>query len=262
MRAVASFVLAAATAAAADLHPIVEVETGYFFGATAGGKWIKAEKAAKQITGDITYDVYSLTARVGKTRAGKPVSVSEPCPDTLTVQLSAKPEHGAVALAAPWNALPRKPRIADATQEVYRKAVAEFLSEHGIRNPRVKITRIVRVDLDGDGEDEALISATNYAGAEGEAPMHAPKAGGYSIVLLRRVVNGKLQPQLVAGEMYPTAKESVAPNVYQINAVLDLDGDGKMEVVIESHYYEGGDTTIYRCEPGKITELLKVECGA
>ena len=32
---------------AAELHPIVEVQTGYLFGATADGKWIKSEEAAK-----------------------------------------------------------------------------------------------------------------------------------------------------------------------------------------------------------------------
>ena len=36
---------------AADLHPIVEMDTGYFFGGSADGKWIKAEKAAKSMKG-------------------------------------------------------------------------------------------------------------------------------------------------------------------------------------------------------------------
>ena len=33
----------------AELYPIVEVDTGYFFGASDKGKWIKAEKAAKAV---------------------------------------------------------------------------------------------------------------------------------------------------------------------------------------------------------------------
>jgi len=44
-------------------------------------------------------------------------------------------------------------------------------------------------------------------------------------------------------------------------AVLDLDGDGKMEIVVRSDYYEGGATTIYRCNPKKVEELLSVSCG-
>jgi len=37
----------------------------------------------------------------------------------LTVSLSPKPEKGAIALAAPWNALPRKVQVLDPTQQVY-----------------------------------------------------------------------------------------------------------------------------------------------
>jgi hypothetical protein len=45
--------LSSVTAAgAADLHPIIEIETGYFFGASAKGKWIKADQAAKSVTNE------------------------------------------------------------------------------------------------------------------------------------------------------------------------------------------------------------------
>jgi len=80
----------------------------------------------------------------------------------LTVSLSSKPKDGVIGLAATWNALPRKPVIADATQSVYVEAVRDFLKSRGVADPKVGITRILRVDLDGDGEEEVLISATNY----------------------------------------------------------------------------------------------------
>ena len=53
-------------------------------------------------------------------------------------------------------------------------------------------------------------------------------------------------------------------NVYKhsCTAVLDLNGDGKLEVIVHSFYYEGGQTTIYRCELDKIEAVLSVECGA
>jgi len=58
------------------------------------------------------------------------------------------------------------------------------------------------------------------------------------------------------------AYESVAPNVYNFAALLDLNGDGKLEVIVHSFYYEGGQRIIYRCEPDEIEEVLSVECGA
>jgi FG-GAP repeat len=87
--------------------------------------------------------------------------------------------------------------------------------------------------------------------------------------LLRRVVSGKVETQLVKGEFYPKAYQNGtdddasfnAPNAYKVIAVLDLDGDGKMEVVVASQYYEGGATTIYGCDPKKVEALLSVSCG-
>jgi hypothetical protein len=263
--------LISAAASAADLHPIVEMETGYFFGGSENGKWIKADQAAKSTAKKTTYQVYSLTKQAGQITTGKPRSVDEPCPDTLMVSLSSKPKDGVIGLAATWNALPRRPIIADTTQSVYVEAVGDFLKARGIADPKVRITRILRVDLDGDGEEEVLINATNYfseaksdhsAAPFPEASIQAPRPGNYSIVILRHVVDENVQTKLVAGEVYAKPDESVAPNVYNLAAVLDLNGDGKLEVIIHSFYYEGGQTTIYQYDRDKIEAVLSVECGA
>jgi hypothetical protein len=114
-------------AVAAKLHPIVEVQTGYLFGATKGGKWLKSEEAAKALPGETTYHVYGLTQSLGEAKGAKPKpSEEEVCSDVLTVSLSSTPEKSVIALAAPWNALPRKPRVMDTTQQVYVEAVRDF----------------------------------------------------------------------------------------------------------------------------------------
>jgi len=267
--AIAALLQSAVASPAADLHPIVEVESGYLFGAISDGKWIKADETAKLIGEETTYRVYGLTQALGDAKGGKPTSEGEPCDETLTVSLSPETEKGVIAIAAPWNALPRKPQVTDPTQKVYVEAVRDFLKTKGIEKPEVKIDNILRVDLDGDGEEEVLISATNYFSKDESVPMRSP-AASYSMVLLRRVVAGKVETQLVVGEFYPKAYPKAkqeegrfdAPNVYKVIATLDLDGDGKMEVVIHSYYYEGGETTIYRCGPKKNEALLSVACGA
>ena len=254
---------------ATDLHPIVEIESGFLFGAISDGKWIKADETAKLIGDETTYRVYGLTQALGDAKAGKPKPEGAPCDETLTVSLSPETEKGVIAIAAPWNALPRKPQVTDSTQKAYVEAVRDFLKTKGIEQPEVKIDNILRVDLDGDGEEEVLISATNYLSKDESVPMRS-RAASYSMVLLRRVVAGKVETQLIVGEFYPKAYPKAAqeegrfdaPNAYKVIATLDLNGDGNMEVVIHSHYYEGGETTIYRCDPKKAEALLSVACGA
>ena len=153
----------------------MEVESGYLFGAISDGKWIKADETAKLIGDETTYRVYGLTQALGEAKAGKPTRPEGlPCEETLAVSLSPKPENGVIAIAAPWNALPRKPKVIDPTQKVYVDAVRDFLKTKGIEQPKVKIDSILRVDLDGDGEEEVLISAANYFGKADSVPMRSP----------------------------------------------------------------------------------------
>ena len=85
--------LSGGSVSAADLHPIIEIDTGYFFGGSENGKWVKADQAAKSTANETNYQVYSLTKQAEQITAGKPKSVDEPCADTLMVSLSSKPKE-------------------------------------------------------------------------------------------------------------------------------------------------------------------------
>lgn len=262
----AALLLARPFATAAELHPIVEIGSGYLLGAVRDGKFLKHEIATKALKGGEKYRVYGLNKRLGEVTGSKPEFAVEVCPDVSVVKLSPEPKQGELALAGGWNALPRVPAIMSTTQPVYVEAVRAFLQERGLKKPEVRITQILRIDLDGAGEDEVLISGTNYFTKDGEPSSESPPAGSYSFVLLRRAIVGVVQTKLIEGEFHPKAYSGPADHVaaparYTISAVLDVDGDGKMEVIVRGAYYEGGWTTIYRCSPHKIDPVLRVDCG-
>jgi hypothetical protein len=131
------------------------------------------------LIGDETiYQVYGLTQALGDAKGGKTKQKDVRCDETFVVSLSSKPEKGVIAIAAPWDALPREPQVIYRTQKVYVDAARDFLKRKGIDQPEVKIESILRVDLDGDGEEEVLISATNYFSKDNRVPMRSP-AGSY-----------------------------------------------------------------------------------
>jgi len=88
---VAALLVCAEASPVPDLHPIVEVQSGYLFGASSDGKWIKADEARSLLNDETTYRVYGLTQALGEAKGGKPKSEGAPCEQTLGVELSPKP---------------------------------------------------------------------------------------------------------------------------------------------------------------------------
>ncbi len=263
---------------ASDLHPIVDFRAGYLLGSSARGqKWLRTESLtkAKTLPGAKKYRVYSMTRYLGEVSGTKAASLGAPCEDTRFVRFSPSSEAvkyrtGEIAIGGSWNALPRVPRAQSTTQSVYRDTVAKLLEARGIAKPTVRIAQVLRVDLEGDGVDEVLINATNFNGSNGLNGNFTPgsRAGEYSMILLRKIVKGKVQISIIEGEFYPKAKEFNAPNVFRIMGAFDVNGDGKMEIVTKGRYYEGDWTTVYAVSGGKSSSVLKVQdvlgdgCGA
>lgn len=257
----ATFFTLASNAKSAELPTFVDLPSGMIIGAHAGGKWLPSEPAGKALEPGRKYRLFTLTGKIGEAVGTQAGANADICPDVWEQTLKPATEKQAIAVAAPWNPMPRTARAGDKTQEVYVKAARDFLLGKGIARPLVKITQLLRIDLDGDGEEEALLSATNYPGEPGESPYHA-EAGNYSFVLLRRIVDGKVQTKLIDGEFYPKASKSQTPYRYEVSGLLDLDGDGRLEMVIYSAYYEGATVTVWHFDPAKLKKVLEIGCGA
>jgi hypothetical protein len=261
----ASFVSTTPKLSAQEVHGVVDTTEGCLMGGIAGGRWLDADEVSVMLKGGERYRLYNLTKALGEAAGSDAASAGEPCNGTKTLKLT--PEtRGAIAVGGSWNALPRVSRSLSVNDPAYRQVVMKHLLRRGFTRPKINITQILRIDLDGDGMEEVLLSATHLAGGMsvdgGRMAVHG-KPGDYSFVLLRRIIKGKVRDELLTEHFYPRKTElPETPMQYKVAAVLDLNNDGKMEVIIHGGYYEGSWSTVYRLIGNKTENVFGCGCGA
>jgi hypothetical protein len=241
--------------------PIADMRYSVLLGGVENGKWVKPEKVIPTLKDQTEFVIAGLKGvEEGGVTVGKKQDITgEVCDaDYQTFEFDLKSETGvAIGSNAKWNPAPRIPQEISAESKEYQTIVKEFLKTNKITKSPVKIKQAFRVDLDGDGTDEVLISATNYK----KGIIESQTVGDYSFVLLRKIVNKKVQNILVWGEFITKKEELPPPNVYEITGIADLNGDGKMEIVADSAYYEGASQTVFEIQGNKPVAVLEVGCG-
>lgn len=245
---------------------VVDASRGYLLGASSGGRWIKDKDARLLLRGGEKYTLSDANRVIGAATGGQAKSEGAPCEDTYFVQfkgVTASRVSGIALSGPPLNS--RRPVSELSTsQSIYRAEVATWLKAHGLKNPQVNIVKIWRADLDGDGTNEVLISAVRHQGKAGPVGNMSPNAtaGDYSVLLLRRVGKKGVQSIAMDSQIYPQAKTSSPPTIHELMSVLDLNGDGRMEIVVRGRYYEGDWTGVYEYRNGAVHEVIGAGCGA
>jgi hypothetical protein len=242
---------------------VVDADLGLVLGGSAGGKWMNDAQASAYLRGGESYRVYSLTKRLGTATGTKPRYVDEtPYVQAHVVHLTPEPRADAIAILGGWNALPRVPKSERTDQRVYQDIVRSVLNRKGISDPVVRITQVLRVDLEEDGVDEVLLSATSRPR---ERLFNQTEKGDYSLVLLRKVISGEPTTVVLDGGYQRTAPPEDQPPliaVYRIKAVLDANGDGTQEVFVAWECYEGEGTGVYAVKKGRAVKILEQGVGA
>lgn len=240
--------------------PIVELSVSGIIGGVENGKWIADKKVAPTLKGKDEYVLIGLkSAEAGEKIFGGKPAAEIPCEEFYHVELESKMDSGiALGSAAGWNPTPRKLTEISPTDTTYTKIVGDILRSKGIAKPTIKIRQAYRVDLDGDGAEEVILAAS-YFKSGNVSPSAA--VGDYSFLLLRKIVNGKARNNILGGEFIRKAVEFGAMNEYGLSSIADLNGDGNMEVVMRSRYYEGNSSSVYEVKGAKATEVLSTGCG-
>ncbi len=264
------FVFVGAAMAQSRFVPIVDLPVGGLIGGSLGGKWVDAVTAAKRVKKGDVFNWYLLNGTLISGVAMKEVEIAEPCEDfyaatfetaSMGLDYGDRPEGIALGSALNWNPTPRDPvALSDsAAKATYSKVVTAILRKNGLLKTVPKNIRAWRIDLDGDGVEEVILQSQTW----GESIQPQAKAGNYSIIVLRKIVAGKVVDQLIASDFVKKNVEFGAPSRYKLSSIADLNGDGKMEFIIFGEYYEGGGSQAWEMKGSKAVEIkeLQAACG-
>jgi hypothetical protein len=252
----------AASKSASQIYPVVDVRSQFLLGGWSRSGWMSQEKIAPALRGGEHYRLYSLNHKRGTATGGKPVVyMPEIDRDQKAVKVRPVPSGSeeVIAVGGTWNALPRVPRAQNVNLPTYREAVSKLLKQKGIADPRVRITQLYRVDLEGDGTEEVVLTASS----QGKHIESRAVSGDYSLALVRKVVDGKVRTLILAEDVHPRVEGDKweIPYLFTVSAILDLNGDGKMEVVVNWDYYEGQGVEAYEIKGGAAKKVLSGSFG-
>lgn len=243
------------------LVAVYDVHTGRLLGGARDAQWVDAETTAAALLGGETYDYYHLVMQEGQATGSAPQTEGGVCPG-ISLTLTSEPPHpAALAVAgASWDVAPR---LAGTVEETgaHRQAIADLLHDEGLEVSAtdVLIREMFTIDLDGNGMQETIIRASRLK-ADGSTP--EVDAGDYAVVAVQMDVDGQVYTEPLVVDVYSQAQELAYPWRYKTSGLLDLDGDGKLEVVLTGVRWEGRQTTVYGVGSwGGVVAWLQAGCG-
>lgn len=212
------------------------------------------------VEGGEVYQVIDLDGVIGES-IGNEITLCEPA-GTPLVELDpplvvTSEEPGEIAVAgADWNLTPRSVATgASAPADLVAEGAA-FIEDRGLSDPSPNVAQYLIFDLEGDGTDEELLVLNRLPeGLIGNAD-------SYSLVLMRKQLD--IEPATLIVAYSQGVADSPYVVSFFVSAVADLNGDDKMELVVDSHYYEGNATSVfeYRDDDLGLLEVLASGCGA
>lgn len=237
-------------------HPIAVGD--WIVGGSTRDRWIKPDAVAtldiqhckplgpEWIDPGLRWTLYAFDRPLGECRADAPAAcVEEAYGSIRRLQFTAcAVQDYLFAVAGPWNALPRRPKILE-DHHRFVPLVRKMLDDRGLTGAPARIAYVHAIDLDGDGSDERIINARSSE--------HVPEscsANDYSLLLLAMTRGGKPQTAVVKA-WWPGDEATCGSYVTYDSFYADANGDGMMEVFVDWSVYERDALRIYTLEAGR-----------
>lgn len=227
--------------------------------------WQAAQKAQSQFKSGTRFSLFDERGAAGS------ATLSNAPPETelngyyvRTREKRPTPRAGAttmLALSGAKRPIVRRPRVQALNNPTYQKAVASLLRDAKLQVTRAQLTQHWRVDLNGDGVEEVLLSAHSRPGMGREARAFK---GDYALTALRFVHRGTAKIVPLAGDIYLENHlgGAVAASRLELLGTLDINNDGRMEIVISTSYYEGEGIEIWSFDGQRVRRVLEAGWGA
>lgn len=242
-----------------NIYAIIDGSTSFLIGGSQNGVWLSADMTASNILNGEEYRLFNSTEYLGIGIGDKAETIENgPCTRNYTVSLDPKPDYvPLIEIAGSWDVLPRTTtRLAPAV--VYKEAIEELLIQQGITNPEVEIINKLKVDLEGDGVDEVLINAVHMASGAVLPPV---SVGDYSLIVLRKIVNGEVATIPLVLDVYLEANDLAYPTIHTIGGVYDLNGDGRLDIFVKGRRWEGQSMSIFDIKGETANLVLTTGCN-
>jgi len=184
-------------------------------------------------------------------RVGPSIDVTVPPPEPPGFGYSA------IALPSSWSLRPRQVALLAGGVPAYQQLGIDAFADEPVDASLGTVTQIVVVDLDDDGTDEAIVAfervdETAPSGADGDL------AAMLLIDTATRTSQTIVSNAVVAT---PGADETLITERYRVLDVADLNGDGKMEVIIHAWNFESASVIAYEYDGTALNQVLSTGCG-
>jgi|GEM_PF-1962569 len=210
----------------------------YVVGGILDEQWASA-KALVDLVDVANYGVYSLSGKLSSVTGDAITESFEPGEGIYIPFDKGEKFEDVLYISDSQNTYYREVKELSVRNDIYLNIIKGILIEKNIESePAIK--RIIKFDMEGDGVDEVLLAAANTNLSKGIAG----EKNEYSFVILRKIINNEVKTYYLAEAFYTedpdmeNGKFSLAYE-YNILGILDLNGDGILEIILRGNYYEG-----------------------